>query len=662
MPQSVKAQARPLPSALPKAGFALLLFLCVFIPFRTPLADATVSAVKAIPDVLILLLLIWYAVVIRFRFKFLPQDFLFLALEALAFVSTVFVNHLSVSLFIYETRSIGIYYILYFAIRNFGYGKRELELMTGALQLVSLPLFVLGLVEKITSKTVLFSLSFAAGLATSNYSRVYSMFYNPNTYGMFLDFVIFLSIWTRLRTGRRTPVWMYATLTIALFLTVSRSSMMLLAIALLVTFIYAVRQKLVRWKALLVTLVIVAAATAAVSAAAGAAANVYYDKVARYVKFPSGTTVTTPADPNQIREVVYFTPEGERRTGYIYQDRTYIDKECTQLLSRSGSIVGEPGGKQYILTKDGGILLERFNALSKEEQEELLSADRQQQPEINPADVRQIICYTPEGEEFIGYRYQNTNTFYEDAECTTPLTKSGTIVGKNGYLQYIITKEGAILRELFDKRTPEEQAELLSADYVPGDSNSASSTINNALQFSASDRFMKMFEKSQWTYDNNGRVYSLVNAMRVALDHPVFGSGYGTFGSAASTTWSPTLYQLYSIKTGFYADNQYTCIMAETGFLGLATFLAFLIVTLIRQRRDLPQFLTCCIIGVFGLFYNVLEVQMASMLLWSLLAMDLGGEAPLKSLRRPMPVEFTSADAPALPWIFPEFKAYFKNA
>ena len=139
MPQSVKAQARPLPPALPKAGFALLLFLCVFIPFRTPLADATVSAMKAIPDVLILILLVWYAVAIRFRFRFQPQDFLFLALEALAFVSTVFVNHLSVSLFIYETRSIGIYYILYFAIRNFGYGKRELELMTGALQLVSLP-------------------------------------------------------------------------------------------------------------------------------------------------------------------------------------------------------------------------------------------------------------------------------------------------------------------------------------------------------------------------------------------------------------------------------------------------------------------------------------------------------------------------------------------
>ena len=118
----------------------------------------------------------------------------------------------------------------------------------------------------------------------------------------------------------------------------------------------------------------------------------------------------------------------------------------------------------------------------------------------------------------------------------------------------------------------------------------------------------------------------------------------------------------YSIKTNFYADNQYTCIMAETGFLGLAIFLAFLVVTLIRQRRDLPQFLACCIIGIFGLFYNVLEVQIASMLLWSLLSMDLGGEAPLRSLHRVMPVEFTSADAKPLPQVFGDIKTYFKNA
>ena len=45
-------EPQQLPQKLLQAGFALLLFLCLFIPFRTPLADLTVSAVKAIPDVL----------------------------------------------------------------------------------------------------------------------------------------------------------------------------------------------------------------------------------------------------------------------------------------------------------------------------------------------------------------------------------------------------------------------------------------------------------------------------------------------------------------------------------------------------------------------------------------------------------------------------------
>lgn len=659
MAQLAKTQDRPLPPALLRSGFALLLFLCVFIPFRTPLADATVSAVKAIPDVLVLCLLVWYAVVIRFRFRFQPQDFLFLALEALAFVSTVLVNHLSVSLFIYETRSIGIYYIFYFVIRNFGYGKRELELMTGTLQLVSLPLFVLGLIEKISSKTLLFNLTFAAGLSTSNYGRLYSMFYNPNTYGLFLDFVILLSVWARVRTGRRTPVWMYATLCISLYLTISRSSMLLLAAALLVTLLYALRQKLVRWKALIVNLVVVAAAVAVVTVGVNAAANVYYDKVARYVEFPA---VNTPADPNAITETVYVTPEGEERTGWVYQGHTYLDEECTLPLTRSGSIVGRPGEKRYILTKDGGMLLERFNSLSQAEQEELLSQDRYLPTRVNPADVRQVVCYSPEGEEYTGYTYQGIT--FLDAECTTPLTRSGTIVGKVGYQQYIVTRKGNILLERFQKLSQEEQDDLLSADrtYSVGEEHSMSGTIGDSLHFGASDRFLNMFNASHYTYDNNGRIYSLVNAVRVALDHPVCGSGFGTFGSAASLTWYPTLYMEYSIKTNFYADNQYTCIMAETGFAGLALFLAFLVVTLIRQRRDLLQFLACCIVGVFGLFYNVLEVQIASMLLWSLLAMDLKGEAPLRALARSMPPEPVSAGARPLPMVFGDLRDYFKKA
>jgi hypothetical protein len=95
---------------LRQAGILLILFLCLFIPFRTPLADNTLSAVKAIPDLLIIALFVWYSMSIRLRYRFTLPDLLFIAFELLALVSTVFVNRLGLGLFIYQTRSIGIYY------------------------------------------------------------------------------------------------------------------------------------------------------------------------------------------------------------------------------------------------------------------------------------------------------------------------------------------------------------------------------------------------------------------------------------------------------------------------------------------------------------------------------------------------------------------------
>ena len=194
MKLSRSLEPQQLPAALKKAGLALLIFLCLFIPFRTPLSDLTFSGVKAIPDVLIVCLAAWYAVAVRFRLRFTIHDVLFLAFDAVAFVSTVFINDLGIGLFLYQTRAIGIYYVLYFVLRNFGFGQKELVPITRTLQAASVPLFVLGVIEKVFSKCILFDTDFASGLDRINYARVYSMFYNPNTYGLFLVFTILLSL------------------------------------------------------------------------------------------------------------------------------------------------------------------------------------------------------------------------------------------------------------------------------------------------------------------------------------------------------------------------------------------------------------------------------------------------------------------------------------
>ena len=45
------------------AAYYLVLFLCVFLPVRSPIADVTTAVVKAVPDVLIVLLLLWLCTV-----------------------------------------------------------------------------------------------------------------------------------------------------------------------------------------------------------------------------------------------------------------------------------------------------------------------------------------------------------------------------------------------------------------------------------------------------------------------------------------------------------------------------------------------------------------------------------------------------------------------
>ena len=118
------------------------------------------------------------------------------------------------------------------------------------------------------------------------------------------------------------------------------------------------------------------------------------------------------------------------------------------------------------------------------------------------------------------------------------------------------------------------------------------------------------------------RLYSIEMAFKIATEYPIFGSGFGTYGSSAALTWDPPTYTKYRLPTYFYADNQYATVIAETGFVGIAIFLVFLAVVLIQQRKDLFKFICCVIIGWFGIFYNVLEIQIGAFLLWTMLAMD----------------------------------------
>ena len=548
MDQQTK-QATPL---MKKLGFALLLFLCIFIPFRTPLANLTFEAIKAIPDILILALAVWYVIHIRFRLKFKVQDFIFIGFILFALVSTVFINKLSFTLVIHQTRSIGIFYILYFIIRNFGYGKRELNILCGTLQIVSLPLFVLGLVEKITVKTALFDAAFIVNLYASNLSRVCSMFHNPNTYGLFLVFVIALSLWLKLRYSRKTPLWMYVTLFTALYMTMSRSSILILIPVLAVFFIYALRRHKLLWKKLVVSVLVIAVAAVGIETASAKLSEVYYEKIGEQLLWKE---VAKLSENQQLRVVktVYINPQGEECVGYIFDDITYIDKECITPLSEVGSIVFTRT-KQFILTVNGGMLLDDFNALDPATQNALLDG---------------------KGDRIDSYR-------------------------DNVLIQ----------------------------------------NVHESFKTNTADRFGALTDDKMFSSEGNMRLYSIEMAFKIATEYPIFGSGFGTYGSSAALTWDPPTYTKYRLPTYFYADNQYATVIAETGFVGIAIFLAFLAVVLIQQRKDLFKFICCVIIGWFGIFYNVLEIQIGAFLLWTMLAMNSDESVHIKDI-------FKKENAPA---------------
>jgi putative inorganic carbon (hco3(-)) transporter len=115
----------------------------------------------------------------------------------------------------------------------------------------------------------------------------------------------------------------------------------------------------------------------------------------------------------------------------------------------------------------------------------------------------------------------------------------------------------------------------------------------------------------------DGRLYYVMKAIEVFKDYPVIGSGFGTFGGAATLAYSSPIYEDYDIGFNFYSDNQYILTLAETGVAGvlvLSVFVFSLIVFAVRAYRSstdkrysllLIFFVVTMIVG--GAVYNILE-------------------------------------------------------
>ena len=59
--------------------------------------------------------------------------------------------------------------------------------------------------------------------------------------------------------------------------------------------------------------------------------------------------------------------------------------------------------------------------------------------------------------------------------------------------------------------------------------------------------------------------------------------------------------------------------IVETGSVGFLLLCLFLVSILYEQRKKPLNILICIMVGWFGLFYNVFEVQIVAFLLWGYL-------------------------------------------
>lgn len=172
----------------------ILTFIALFIPIREVVASFTISYVKIIPDVMIFVCLIFTFFRNNGKLKISSIDVVLCFFVLTAFISTVLINDVGFKSFIIECRSMFLYYILFFILKNLSINKDAcFDFFLKALQIIIVILSILAIIEKLFDKMVLFPIDWRSSITSkNNFPRVYSMFNNPNTFAFFnfLSFII----------------------------------------------------------------------------------------------------------------------------------------------------------------------------------------------------------------------------------------------------------------------------------------------------------------------------------------------------------------------------------------------------------------------------------------------------------------------------------------
>ena len=153
-----------------------------------------------------------------------------------------------------------------------------------------------------------------------------------------------------------------------------------------------------------------------------------------------------------------------------------------------------------------------------------------------------------------------------------------------------------------------------------------------------SNRFKEIFsddiiqKSTEW-----GRLYVVFKGIDIYMEHPVIGTGFGTFGDSATLSYGSPIADAYGLPEEMYSDNQYIQFLVETGTLGTLLVLFFIIGIVLhlwkRRRETLSPVLFSLIVAalLMALFYNVLEEKILTLYFYSMLGYFLyKGRKPLE--------------------------------
>jgi O-antigen ligase len=163
-----------------------------------------------------------------------------------------------------------------------------------------------------------------------------------------------------------------------------------------------------------------------------------------------------------------------------------------------------------------------------------------------------------------------------------------------------------------DEQDNEEEKDHNKTNHRP------SSTFSNRFKEIFSDDIIQ--KSTEW-----GRLYVVFKGIDIYMEHPVVGTGFGTFGDSATLSYGSPISDQYGLPDRMYSDNQYIQFLVQTGTIGTLFVLFFIVGIMIqlwkRRGETITPVLFSLIIAalLMALFYNVLEEKILTLYFYTLL-------------------------------------------